>query len=1026
MGKLHFSENLFIDNLELRKFNEFVFEKGWQEMIKNNAGSFGVIKNEKLDPAFSDFEITQGSPLDGEPTIVVNKGIAVSYNETTKNITTIRNTFTEPIKFPQDGKWYWVKIAPEVNTKETGVISVDTEGNLVGNGTLFTEVLRGQPNFPSKIRFYRLDKTDNLNILPSALNSLEYDVLQVIDDTNAILQGDFANETDLYYEVVGTFTPGYIVPDGDKGIFRYDGCEISIVEESSVNGEPLKPFHSIDEEFFIYRVKYESNQMLIQDFRNELFKLKAEFDIEFIKNDPIPNIGVLSSSYENANTTQTKSRVKVEWGFRSTSYDVFVNEEKITILNGKGGKFKTTNDFTNEDFNGYRLYVIDTVKNNFDDDYYSSFEKFFKINSSQKNGTSIDLLMDNFSPLDFLPQDYSSSENYKNKDKVRTTLGHHRLLLDTATGLNPVQATWNNGTIYSVNQLVTFLDGTYISLQNSNSGNAPDLEPTQWKKVWELMKPEILIVPDCEEVLLYAKVGENVSLDEPDSYEEETSSPVIFGEAILNLVGINEEGEAEQDDLIYNIQYRTKNNKVFSSRKVFPSDSVGYLDETGSLVPYDTTFIDEAYLKSIKNKEAYSIFKEKIDLGDKFGWEEVLNLEIVATQFASRIIPIVVGVVKERVIIKDSSSLTADIYINISKAGAKSGNEFEFYLEKGIDEVEQYSVHFIVGGNTSNPILTWSSELRLGDQTARFKFDLDENAWNVIYEDNAFKSFNHFTPGPSSSLRTSTHIEIAPDGKRILVVEGDSNIIKINDDAAVGDFAYIRFKNNLPINELYIARYGGSPNIDILADGQESQSTNAGNGDEKLFNFLGNDNQGTGENGIFQTLNGSEWLHMVIAKGGNQDGERQGYMLLANSNDRKAIQNSQRNTMVGFNKGWIGGLPKEDSITAGEAGVTKIYIINAKVQLHMDDNNTAGLYAEAWLKINGTTVDFSKHEFDVNGEEENSMDATCVLQYMIVKTGVFTVSMRYDTKTGQENANYRRLSIFGMELSSVSDANIEL
>lgn len=975
-------------------------------MLKNKVGSFGVVKNTKIDVNFDNFKISQGASLNGEPTIIVGKGYAVGYDSGSKEIEVIKNEWVNPIIFPQDGKYYWVKIEPQVDTLEKGVCSIDVNGNLVGVGTEFTRILRGQPNFPQVIRFYRLDKTDNYTKIQSALNPLEYTVAQVIDDQNVILQGSFNNENSLYYEVVGTFTPGYIVPNTDKGIYRKNGCKISLVQETSPTSAPNKPNHIVDKEFFIYRIKYENGQMKIEDFRNEIFKLDSEFDIEYISNLPIPNIGLTKVEFSQGSVKEVNNAT-VEWGFFSDSYDIFPGNGKITLLNGSGGKFKTSNDFQNGNFDGFRLYVLDYIKNDLNDDYYSSFEKIYKIRSSQKNGTAIDLILDNFSPLDFIPENYSSGVNYTCGQKVTTSLGTHKLVVASLSSISPVQPVYNNGTIYSVNQFVTYLNGTYRSLTNSNSGNAPDANPTFWELVWENYKSRIVVVPDCEEVILHAKVGDDLTdivdtagitgacgctaspVDKiKSSYEQNHSYPAIFGRGVIPLLALNAEGTSKQDDLVYNIQYRTKNNKAISSRKVLPSDAVGYTDELGTAVSYNTDLIDNAFVKSIRSADSYQDFKDRIDTGDRLGWENIDDLEVNAAALAGRIIPIKVGTNKQRIIIKDSTKLTADIWIDLDVTLSKSGNEFEFHFEKFIDEDQQYKVNFIQGGLTGNILLQLGKELRQGDYIARFKYDKDELSWQVIKELNSFRGYNHFIPSNENFvLNTSVagNTELAPDGQRVLVIEGDRNVIAINDDAGYGSFAYIKVKNGLPISELYLSKYGGSNNINLIKDGAEARDNNANIGSTEYFAFNSSANHGT--NGTyFTTLTLDKVVHLVLGKKGWWGSERQGYYLQADSNIPLQLNNiSAQLNPIGVSLG-IGG---EISVPSGVEypGDTiwhrhtqhslpndgkNYYILLFGTQMHrFDDDNKTGWYRiKGRMLFDGNVVHNSYFGNDSSGSDK--------------------------------------------------------
>src|SRR5690606_6085630 len=104
---------------------------------------------------------------------------------------------------------------------------LSANGSLTGSGGELLTTLRGQPNFPSKIRFTK----DELKYGP-LLNTQDYDVLEVIDDNNAVLNGvSFQAEDNLSLSVVGTFTYGAPINPADKLIFNYDSVQVELVEE---------------------------------------------------------------------------------------------------------------------------------------------------------------------------------------------------------------------------------------------------------------------------------------------------------------------------------------------------------------------------------------------------------------------------------------------------------------------------------------------------------------------------------------------------------------------------------------------------------------------------------------------------------------------------------------------------------------------------------------------------------------------------------------------------------------------------
>ena len=171
-GYLKHASNLFLGIAELNRMHKFLDDDGYRKYILENTASFGVVKTE-ADSAFDNFKVVEDVAGSGNYKIVTNDSIAID-----KDGRLIRQRTIGDQAIPNDGNWYWVKIAHDYITTEVGTVSIDTNGNVTGVGTKFTEILRGAPNFPSKIRF-----------LDSANNQLDYEVVQVIDDTNLLLAG---------------------------------------------------------------------------------------------------------------------------------------------------------------------------------------------------------------------------------------------------------------------------------------------------------------------------------------------------------------------------------------------------------------------------------------------------------------------------------------------------------------------------------------------------------------------------------------------------------------------------------------------------------------------------------------------------------------------------------------------------------------------------------------------------------------------------------------------------------------------
>lgn len=362
MSYIKFSTDLFLEKIELNRFKKFLDDDAFRKLLINTTSKFGIVDNEffangDVNNEFTNALVSEDTGL----TIKHNAIFAIDANG--DFIVSDANTQIEVT--PET--WYWVKIAYTTSSKEKGLFTIDVNGNLVGNSDAeLLSILRGQPNFPSKIKF--LNSVSNLN---------EYTVLEVIDDQNAILDGSFSAESDLELSVIGTFTPSAVPLESEKNIFQYDSCTLTLVAETVDNTPPTK----VDgEEFFIARVGSFSGAMIIQDKRTEVFKPKSVFDAQNLELRENPLMGVESIKHDHAYTTKQNNLVYLSWCFRSTNWTVNTNLNIVTLNGGNGGKYKDTNSFTDGDFDGWRLYTKDG--------------SFIKIVTSVKTGSQINLYVD--------------------------------------------------------------------------------------------------------------------------------------------------------------------------------------------------------------------------------------------------------------------------------------------------------------------------------------------------------------------------------------------------------------------------------------------------------------------------------------------------------------------------------------------------------------------------------------------------------------------------------------------------------
>lgn len=367
-----FSPNLFLEVVELERFKQSLDEKGFRKNIIENSESYGLIHNIKNDPSFTNGKVTADIDTPGgDKAIQINELFGIDqfgrflYSET-----------LEQIAIPSDGNWYWVKITHAYNTAEKGLFSIDVNGNLVGDGNAELEtIFRGMPNFPTRIKF-----------IGSAENTLEYDVLEVINNQNAVLQhpaltiggdSEFVPETDLRIQIVGTFTPGVVVPTSDKYIFQYDGITLQLAVETVLNTPPT---FTTDTDFHLARVRVDNNTLVIQDKRVQHWETKGSQRQRNLDRTENALIGVESIKYTDQYTTKDENLVHLSWGMRSSNWSVDSSSNILTLNSGVGGKFKETDDFTNGDFDGWRLYT--------------SNGKFARVVSSVKQGMAINLTLD--------------------------------------------------------------------------------------------------------------------------------------------------------------------------------------------------------------------------------------------------------------------------------------------------------------------------------------------------------------------------------------------------------------------------------------------------------------------------------------------------------------------------------------------------------------------------------------------------------------------------------------------------------
>ncbi len=369
MSFLKFESDLFLEKQELNRFLRFLDNDGFRKHIVQGSVGYGFVYNENLDEDFINARANLGTnpqTVKLNPVVSVDKDGQFAFRELQDNIS-----------IPSaDGRWWWLRIRHDYNSEEEGLVSISADGTLTGVGTRFTEVLRGQRNFQSKIKFR-----------DGSVNDREYAVVDVIDDENVVLAGQFIAESNIRYSVVGTFTEGQPVSEQQKFPFQYDFSLLEWQEELTFE-EP--PTSTPDREFWIARVSIQSGQTVIQDKRSlNIWRTKASYNdwkLDLVDN---PLIGVEQIRFDDAFSTREKNNVYVGWGFRSTNWSIDPSLNRLTLSGGQGGVYDDVSAIKDGDFDGWRVYV-------------SAQNKYSKvINTTISGGTQVNLELDTLDPLVF-------------------------------------------------------------------------------------------------------------------------------------------------------------------------------------------------------------------------------------------------------------------------------------------------------------------------------------------------------------------------------------------------------------------------------------------------------------------------------------------------------------------------------------------------------------------------------------------------------------------------------------------------
>lgn len=381
MSKLKLSPNQFLEVNELSRLVKFLSDDGYKLIFKNLFSSFGIARGQNSD--YFKVSYKEGS----DNVIIVNSGVAIDENI---NIIILKNN--KEIELPSTieyNKKYWVVISHATTNDEDGTVSISKIGNLIGNGTSFLSVLRGQPNFPTKIKF-----TSNKNIE-------EYEVVEVTSDTDAVIAGDFVEESGLNYQVIGTFTPGFQPDEGDKMIYEYDHCNIEIVKSDKVPTLSNK---------FILASFIRSNGISVNDERSRNY-INTEFFNE-VENEV--NDNKLSCLLKTSLVDNKFIDIQFEWGYKVIRYEL-VTTSSNNVFNILMGESKyLSSKIPNGFFKGWILLNRDNMKSVLIDNSINNSLYVGGFNSSIISSNNDFVIIPNFSDYEII---FSiTGKNYDSED----------------------------------------------------------------------------------------------------------------------------------------------------------------------------------------------------------------------------------------------------------------------------------------------------------------------------------------------------------------------------------------------------------------------------------------------------------------------------------------------------------------------------------------------------------------------------------------------------------------------------------
>lgn len=333
------SPNLFLSVEELNRLKSSLGENGWKRFAKSLVSQFGIA----MIPGNTNFSPINSSGGNSQ-VLTISPGIAFDADMNAIILTQSRNIELPANQLSGDNK-YWIIVRYKSTHSEIGTVSITSNGALTGSGTEFTKVLRGQPDFPTKVKF------DN------SINTGEYEVVSVDSDTSATLAGSFTAESNKKYSVVGTFTPGFIPSEENRQIYIYDDCEIEAIIDTDI---PTLVESNSGYDFVLAAVTYtQASQgaynMRIEDYRSRyiLNKVFESTDNEVAKLAKNSLISLVRTDVVSVNDRGVLLELTMQHGFKVNSFSLTTLTTGYNVTIYGESNFADDSHIPNGVFNGW-------------------------------------------------------------------------------------------------------------------------------------------------------------------------------------------------------------------------------------------------------------------------------------------------------------------------------------------------------------------------------------------------------------------------------------------------------------------------------------------------------------------------------------------------------------------------------------------------------------------------------------------------------------------------------------------------